>query len=470
MPYQDERASRLGHLDLSTNADIAAEIGQYYLPTVEERPAGLADITHAAPEGAAGPIRFAIAVDGSLQEIPVRDDYPSAHLGFLQVGAVWCDLDKMLHQGGDELVDPRALAAATDRLKTTTVVPSTVLRYREGLSAGDSWREKVRDFFTQTRWDDGDAGFSMQDLLYVLAGSHANPAQHVTVGRCPEKINGCDGKDIQVPAGGTGCPTCGVEIHPTDVLRIHDDVVEEGSNREALGRLMSVAETLCLVAQVEIFWRRRDVDASFAPTAADTAFILDGPLAVFGPSAGLKRQLGHYFARFQRDLLRTTGAAPVIVGLEKTGQFADHARQLGRHMTPRTLVCPDDTYIRRWVAPGKRDSKPYGEDTFYGRRMFYKAADGSMHILSLVPADGNKAYSADETAGDLRRFPALSRACQLLDQIGTKMYENAVIPVALAHNFVAIPVGTGSDVLRMLGQRQLGLGPNASTSRPILPR
>ena len=48
-----------------------------------------------------------------------------------------------------------------------------------------------------------------------------------------------------------------------------------------------------------------------------------------------------------------------------------------------------------------------------------------------------------------------------LDRIGTALYQDAVIPVALAHSFASIPLRTGSKVLRLLSQQLLSGGSSA---------
>ena len=44
----------------------------------------------------------------------------------------------------------------------------------------------------------------------------------------------------------------------------------------------------------------------------------------------------------------------------------------------------------------------------------------------------------------------------MLDKIGTSLYADAVIPVALAHAYASIPLKTGSRVLTLLSRQFLG--------------
>ena len=53
----------------------------------------------------------------------------------------------------------------------------------------------------------------------------------------------------------------------------------------------------------------------------------------------------------------------------------------------------------------------------------------------------------------------LPRGIALLERIGTGLYQNALIPVALAHSFASIPLRTGSKVLTLLTKELLSNSP-----------
>jgi hypothetical protein len=57
---------------------------------------------------------------------------------------------------------------------------------------------------------------------------------------------------------------------------------------------------------------------------------------------------------------------------------------------------------------------------------------------------------------DPAHYPTLRRTLALLDSIGTQLYDNALIPVALAHSFAAYPLTTSTKVLRLLTEETLG--------------
>jgi hypothetical protein len=193
--------------------------------------------------------------------------------------------------------------------------------------------------------------------------------------------------------------------------------------------------------------------------------IVDGPLALFGPQAPLKRPVTTYLQALYADLRARDLHPPLIVGLEKGGRFADHARSISPFVSPGQMVHVDEDYINSRVRGGHTPRTPYGKDEFFGRRFFYKTLDGRMTTLT-VPRFPSGAPYAESNCENLDQYPTLRPTLQLLDRIGTRLYQDAVIPVALAHNYAAYPLGTGSDVLRILAQQNLGIDPSASTGRP----
>tara|TARA_Y100000815_G_scaffold95791_1_gene84643 strand:- start:2784 stop:3065 length:282 start_codon:yes stop_codon:yes gene_type:complete len=77
-------------------------------------------------------------------------------------------------------------------------------------------------------------------------------------------------------------------------------------------------------------------------------------------------------------------------------------------------------------------------------------------VITVPPKAGISPYG--DAAGELiANYPSLRVICEVLDHLQTRLYENAVIPVALAHSAASLPLGVGQSVLRALGQRLLGL-------------
>jgi hypothetical protein len=454
MPYVrpggiPERAHRLGHrtaaLDPAIRDALTAEIVPAELDGLLVPADNLPDYPLPEPLSA-------VAVDGSPQEVEVRPDFPSARVGYVQVAGVWVDLRTMLARPTNGFVDPEEMARASVARLLNGVLPTSVITFAAGQNAHTSWRHAVEDLFRTRSIEDSTGATSLADVLCHILGAPDNPIQQVELRLCPHRIDlDCPAERITIPVTGGRCPDCHSNLFLTDVLRVYEAVNEEGPNAEVLGRLMGILEIVVFLWEIRSFAKARG-----GRMLSQTAFVLDGPLSVFGQAAGLKRYaLSFLQALHQAQTDAGRAGLPIVVGLEKTGRTADHARLIIDHVPPRTVVLLPDSYIydRIQPNPGRR---AYGYDTDFGRRFLYRTRDGAMLVLSVPPLPDGTPMDDAETV-DVTHYPMLKPTLAFLDRVGTLLYTDAVIPVALAHNFAALPLGVGSTVLRTLAQDSLGL-------------
>jgi hypothetical protein len=59
-------------------------------------------------------------------------------------------------------------------------------------------------------------------------------------------------------------------------------------------------------------------------------------------------------------------------------------------------------------------------------------------------------------------YPTLPAILDVIDRTGSSMYQDGIIPVAAAHGKAAFPIGVGTDVLRLVAKRKLGLDKSAA--------
>jgi hypothetical protein len=237
-------------------------------------------------------------------------------------------------------------------------------------------------------------------------------------------------------------------LFPTDTLRIYEEVTEEGSNRVALSRLMQVVELLVLVGLTTLLWEQSRHDL-----LRSTLFIVDGPLAMYGPPAKLRDRAVTYF---QQMIATTPGAGPYLCGVEKSGTVFDYATALVRHeaLEPGQLLVIDAEVL---AAVTNADNPiAYGAETYWGRKFIYRSLDGRVVVITVPPASGQP---YDDRGGQPapEAYPSLPSILDVIDRTGSSMYRDGLIPVALAHSKAAYPIGVGTDVLRLVAKHKLGL-------------
>ncbi len=252
-------------------------------------------------------------------------------------------------------------------------------------------------------------------LLFLLHGTPGTPATTVRV-NCPTED--CN-RDVPVPAAGVECDACGLPLFPTDVLRIHEEVGDETRNESALGRLMSVVELLVLVGLATLLWEQSRKE--LLPT---TLFIVDGPLAMYGPPAKLRGRALEYFQAMGAS---TPGDGPYLCGIEKTGTMVDFARQLARHevLIPGDLLVCDADVIARVTNAG--NALAYGKETYWGRKFIYRSRDGRVIVPTVMPPAGAP-YDSQGGQPDPDDYPTLRAILDVIDRTGSSMYVDGIIP------------------------------------------
>jgi hypothetical protein len=451
MPYTRpeggfERASRLGQVDMAKSEVVRAAMARWETPAVAtEPPADLQDrLVSLADLPAPGrpDTTYALAFDGSIQEVAAREEYPSVRVDYLQLAGVAVVLSKFLSAWDGPFVDPKKQAAAVGSQILNAVLPGSNVS-SPGSSSFDTWRQEVHELFRTRGVSDFGETVTLLDALDRLFGSTGC----VEVGYCP--VEGCDQRRLPVPLRGGSCPGCGAQVWPTDVLRTHEEFNPDGSNLTPLGRLMSVCERLLMTIYVD------GMLTATPESLTRGLFITDGPLALFGTVAPLKRRIVDWLGSVTSRLTSLGLQPPLVVGIEKSGAFVDHAAAISGWIPTTHVLHMNDQYIRDHIARRAPGADPYGKDEFYGRKFVYKTSTEQLLVVTVPRATGQP--YAEAGCEDLAGYPTLKGALEVLDTIQTRLYAHAVIPVALAHSAAALPLGTGTRVLQDLAKQALSV-------------
>jgi hypothetical protein len=457
MPYPSERASRLGHVPVVNSQAVHQAFSRWEVaqatPADENRVTSLCrPVEELDNGGLASAVRFAITVDGSDTEVEATREHPTIKVGYVRVAASFVDFEKLHEAGAGDFVNPHLLRESHQHAAFDRALPGSGLVI-PGATGVDTWRQELDRFLQETKFDQA-SDQTLADMLLAVHGSPGTPASTAPLRRCPA----CDAKDAQlpgakidVPKAGTSCPACGTTIYLGDVLRTEEEYMPEGSNRSSLTRMMLVAERLTSLGYMQLLFE----DSHAYEVLEKTVFITDGPLGLHGTVAPLKRRFQDYLGEFaKRCIANNRPAAPLVVGVEKSGAFVEHAQLIAHLIEPGHVMRLTTEYINRMT--GRPISNPYGSDEFYGRRFIYRTSRGGTLVVTVPPKPGVKPYGDPD--GELwTSYPTLRPICEVLDHVQTRLYENAVIPVALAHSAASLPLGVGQSVLRALVQQSLGL-------------
>jgi hypothetical protein len=441
MPYEGEFAAyrALQRITETERVQQLLRRAQIYTPDTSG-PVITPRVPPSAPEPLA---EFIVAIDGSRQEVAVKTGYPGAQVGYLTVASVLLDLGAIDRLDADRPVDPVAFRETEEAATIDAALPGSNVITRTHKSAKVAFREELYEVFHNEIVD-------VQDHMPLLDTYEALLA-HKPTGRpttCPYQELECD-QSFVIGRGLSTCP-CSERrsIWSTDALRIHERFTDVGTNGEAFGEVMQVWERVLLIHLLRAFERQ-----GLLAQAHRLAFFVDGPLALFGHPAWLSAAISTELQRLNTEVQRLTGQDLVIVGIEKTGTFVTHFDEVDeteeagkQRFEPRNYFLPTDDYIKKRIIYSD-SPKPYGKDTYFGRKFFYKTKSGA-RIVASIPFLTDEQDTLD--SDDIGLYPSFATVCELLDKLVSCRYPNALSPLVSAHAQAAIPLHLGAKVLEQL--------------------
>lgn len=452
MPYANQTAGKGGHGDIVKNPDVAAFMAgcEYLRVPTEDEGKELATTYAEAPEGGMPP-EMTVASDASLYIEPISGQFPSTQIGYIKVSLVLVNMADYngLTTPGNPFVDPFKVAELHRNANATSfTLPGSNIRYKGAETVKEGFRLAVWEQLSDARTNlSKDGPYSVTDTLFDIAGGR------LEVKKCPNCEHEPEGEFHFTPkAPIRTCPECGTQLYATDSLRLYEEISDFGNNVSPMTRFMNAIEHLMMATFIRML-------AEQQPAAlARMAFIIDGPLAVFGQPAWISKKLMGLYHRISEDLARRGLCPPIIIGLQKEGMAMEHARSLERFVGTGRFRVIDDAYRKQYVSAGSSKTPNFGDETYYGQDFIFKTEKGQMFVVAVpypFPNKQNKTKFAQEKV-DVSRYPDLGRAFDLIRYFELDLYRSAVVPIALAHRHASISLVPGGKVLDLVSKHGLG--------------
>jgi hypothetical protein len=387
--------------------------------------------------------RRVIAIDGSSVTHKVRNGFPGAEASLVMLSVVFIDVSKLAKIASNEIPSPRVFNEMDRAHTLDAVLPgSNIVR---GAIENDTpvryFRKVVFDTISGCLDNSHE---NLLDTLRDITGGHRSEI------KCP--IDGCQ-KRYRKGIREYRCECEKAELmFETDAFRFHERFNDLGSNGEVHGEVRHVLEVLSLVNILRFFEHNDRIQH-----LRDCAFVLDGPLAVFGQPAWIAPYVKGELQRISAKARAVNGTDILVLGLEKSGQYVTHFFDIDwtdsdgprSKYKPQTIIAPDARYINRNVVFRPEDAKPSGVDTYFGRKIFYKTKNSAHAVLNLaiVNDEGDDFDNVKREA-----FPRLGDALNILDHLSTYLYQDGFMPLIRAHAHAAIPLKRGTEILKDLFQ------------------
>ncbi len=449
MPFENERASYAPLRRILQSEKVRNLQERFRLAETtegaEETP--LAEISSLSGDGERQP-DLVLAVDGSYHATPVKTDYPGAEIGYITVAAVLILLDKLREVAAADIINPVEHRKTQKRSSIDTALPGRGVIIDEERSPEASMRKTLFEEMAGYRvFSDSETILETYEVLMKAAPETRNVS-------CP-----CEERNPYRRGDGQyACEYCDFSLYSTDAMRLHELFSPHESGEKMYGHVMSTLERLWLIHVLRAFERR---GKEWLAVIGRMAFILDGPLAIYGTPAWLSTPIRAELSRINTAQKAVTGADMMILSVEKTGAFVRHFEMLdtredgGRARFPagRHLLLTDE-YIRSRIVPSVEE-RQYGRNTYFGRKIFCKTALGHRLVVNVACFNEEQ---RDLVTAHPEQFPRLADALALLDKLSSNLYPNSISPLIAAHSEAAIPLNLGGKILEDIARKAMSGG------------
>ena len=394
-----------------------------------------------------------LAIDGSHQEEPVENGYPGAEVGYVTVAAVLMNVSQIKKLDLHRPTDPKLFRETEKVQSIDSAFPGCNIVIDSEKSPKNSLRKTLFETFKEIKlFSDGE---SILDTYEALLEYKSKDAKQT----CPytEDCGDTERKYIsKKKAYLCQCPLQEV-LYSTDGLRIHEGMVPDSANGAMFAEVMQVLEHIVVIHILRWFEKKR-----LLWLLGNMGIVIDGPLRVHGYPAWLSSAISRELNRInQASKEFTEGQDLLMIGVEKSGYFVNHFERIDQdeHGTQgtfplQTVGLLTDEYIKKNIIFSD-STKPYGLDTYFGRKFFYKTASGARIVASLPILD--KSHK-DLTYAVPEQYPRLFDSLGLIDQLVSSRYQNSLSPLISAHAEAAIPMNLGARVLEDMAKELIAAG------------
>jgi hypothetical protein len=381
-----------------------------------------------------------LAIDGSHLESMVENGFPCAEIGYVTIASILIDLKKISEIEKEEFIDPKKFRDTEKASTIESVFPGCNVILGTEKNATTSFRRVLfEEMKSNTIFSECETLLNTYEYLFKVKREHFNERN---LPKSP--IEGFEEEDMTYNYGEYTCPHSGEALFSTDALRLHSLMNDSSSCGEMFGQVMSTFEKLWLIHILRSFEQK-----GWLSTLRRVAFIMDGPLAVFSTSSWLTKVISYEIKRINGLQKQINGQDLLIIGVEKTGTFVNHFEAIDTtkdgvsdKFPKQSALLLDDSYIKRNIIFSESD-KPYGQDTYFGRKFFYKTELGQRIVSTVVTY--NDEQSNLHTANP-NQFSRLADVMNLLDKLFSSRYPNALSPLVSAHAEAAIPLNLGKKI------------------------
>lgn len=429
-----ERSSLISHSHIINDEEVKAYLENCFIPAeginVDIDPSLIYDIVYPLQNG----IEAIIAVDGEKTTIPVKRKFPSSLITFFQFGSLLIksqDLNDMVIK---PFISPSDIQKIKKIKREKLVLPTKNVSLKQGEDFKTSVRNTIHEFFKKTHSGSTSLLSTLNWFIFQLYDNDKSIKEY-RLSQCPY----CGTKDIILEkdkidenySWECSHSSCKKKILITDVFRLFEKIDNDHGAEGILTYTKNLIESFLLIHTIKSLI---EIEIGLVDKFL---LIKDGPLSFSGETANMHKPM-----QAMINHLRKANKIN-LVGVENSGPFVDHAKQITEKLRPGQLLLLSNKHIYSYIQPGNPDEDMYASTSYYSGKMIYKSQDERLYILTVPVEDHNIYYSKPELSDLINIHEILLN----IEKLKCDIYENALIPIAVANKMISLSNHPSSNIL-----------------------
>ena len=320
------------------------------------------------------------------------------------------------------------------------------------MSAKDSFRLALEDFFDSIKTKSGDNEYTLKETLFWLCSLREKcDEEKIFLHKCPT----CGKEDIPIfnIKEKQLCPHCDAYIYTTDCLRIYEAVQEDGlSNQAALGRLKVALKHIYLAHLLRTI--KESNKDTYLSIFENMVLIINGTLSIAGQPAWIYASMMKIIYDINQALLDKGKRPLCIIGLVNNGNIYNFVDMIKNNLKNSTIMSVTDDFRDKYIDFNRvASSTTFGAETYYGQDFIYKSKKGKAFVFDLpypFPNKNNKEIFKTEKSKIEYYSKILPFAIKVIDEFDCDLSEGKIVPVVLSEKYTAISLEPGATVLDLL--------------------
>lgn len=454
MPYFNERANKFSHERIINNKKLSEKLNRYKIVyDITENNEGMESIKSSFVERDGTNVRnveYILSVDSSYMEIPVNEEIPTAKIGIINFSSSIINLKIKTSVYDSGFINPQKFNEIYNSSLLTFICPTynVTLRADTEVSVLDCIRKEIYDFYYINK---PFSDIKIIDTLFNVMSSNMESFELT----CTQKT--CGKKNIfrlnDVGVEPFRCPACNNLLYITDYLRLNEAIDFDFGNSTILTRFAQVSEHLININAIDSLLKHRSYDI-----LSKTAFIIDGPLAIYGEPAKLNRSILKYLHKVSNQINQEI----IYFGILKTGIVKDHFNLLIKRMNKKddqifknSFMLVNDDYRFKYIQKAPQQNKYFGQEVLFGQDYLFYSRDKKRFVISVLYPVDSRDIKFGDIVFDYKNYKNLNTILNLVNDISIDLYEDAILPVALAHKYAAISLNPGTNILEIFIKKHL---------------